>query len=238
MTPDKAFILAAGFGTRLRPITETRPKPMAEVAGETLINRTINHLKSAGINEMVVNSHYLADILTEHLNKRNDVKIHISHEPEILDTGGGIKNALDYFNGEDFFVLSGDGLWSDSKKHQPCLTQLAEFWDPEKMDILMLLQPIETMAVTKGVGDYNINPDGRALRSLDQSGTHMFTSIRINSAHIFDSAPDGAFSYLTLMDQAQEAGRLYAISHEGDWHHISTPDDLNSVNALFGSEKS
>lgn len=237
MTPNKAFILAAGFGTRLRPITNERPKPMADVCDKTLMNRTIDHLKNAGITEMVVNSHYRADQLAEHLATRTDVKIHISHEPEILDTGGGIKNALEHFNGEDFFVLSGDGLWSDPA-NKTALSELNDIWDPEKMDILMLLQPVETMTVTKGIGDYDLDNEGHAVRSKTQDGAHMFTSIRINRSSIFKNTPDGAFSYLTLMDKAEQDGRLYGLVHEGDWHHISTPDDLTAVNTLYeGSEK-
>ncbi|MCB1532680.1 MAG: nucleotidyltransferase family protein [Alphaproteobacteria bacterium] len=232
MAPDKAFILAAGFGKRLRPITDTRPKPMAEVAGITLIDRTIDHLKAAGITDMVINTHYRGEQLAEHLKTRTDVHIHISHEPDILDTGGGIKNALEHFGSEDFFVLSGDGLWSDGPEGS-ALTALAQRWNPQKMDILMLLQPVSTMHVTQGVGDYDLDEDGRAVRSKTQDGAYMFTSIRINRAGIFENTPEGSFSYLTLMDQAEKDGRLFGLVHAGNWHHISTPPDLEAVQALF-----
>ena len=97
------------------------------------------------------------------------------------------------------------------------------------MDILILLQPVETMTTSKGVGDYTLAPNGLAKRSLDQTGTHMFTSMRINHPRIFDSAPDMPFSYLDLLDKAQAQGRLYGVTHHGVWHHISTPDDLSAV---------
>lgn len=233
MTPNKAFILAAGFGKRLRPYTNERPKPMVSVNGKTLIDRTIDHLKKAGITEIVVNTHYRAEQLEDHLKKRTDIKIHLSHEPEILDTGGGIKKGLDYFKNEDFFVLSGDGLWADCPESPEILSQMREFWNPEKMDILMLLQDIETMQTTQGIGDYDLDQNMQATRSKNQTGRYMFTSIRINRTEIFKNTPNHGFSYLKLMDQAQSLGRLYGLINNGTWHHISTPKDLEAVNQLY-----
>ena len=100
------------------------------------------------------------------------------------------------------------------------------------MDILIVLQPVETMKLTEGVGDYDIDENGRAIRSKDKSGAYMFTSLRINAPHIFDNAPQGAFSYLQLLDEAQARGRLYALVNDGMFHHISTPADLEAVNNI------
>lgn len=229
---DRAFILAAGFGKRLRPHTETRPKPMVEVAGKSLLDRTIDHLLASNITDITVNTHYLANVVHSHMSTRTDAHIHLSHEAEILDTGGGIKNALENFNGEDFFVLSGDGLWSNAPD-QNTLNTMAERWNPDIMDILILLQPVESMAHTKGVGDYDLDEQGRAVRALKQDGAYMFTSMRINKTSIFENTPDTPFSYLQLLDRAQEQGKLYGIIHAGDWHHISTPDDLDAVRTLY-----
>lgn len=233
---DNAFILAAGYGTRLRPFTETRPKPMIEVAGRTLIDHTLDHLQDAGIQRVVVNTHYRAAQLAEHLRKRPRPSIHISHEEELLDTGGGIVRALDYFNDMPFFVMSGDGFWSDGPG-QSALRKLAESWDPGLMDILILLQPVKNMNLTQGTGDYDILAGGRARRSLDRTGTHMFTSIRINSPRIFENRRAEPFSYLELLDEAEKRGRLYAIEHTGAWHHISTPADLKAVRAAYEDQK-
>jgi MurNAc alpha-1-phosphate uridylyltransferase len=229
MISDIAFIMAAGFGKRLRPYTDNMPKPMVEVGGMSLINHTINQLKDAGILKFIINSHYKAEILAEHLAKRTDVHITLSHEETLLDTGGGVKNVIKEFNGQDFFLLNGDGLWTNTPTS--ALDRMKAFWNPENMDILMLLQPISTMVLTKGVGDYTLNPDGTAQRSLDQTGTHMFTGIRITSSRIFENTPNTAFSYLKLMDEAQKNGRLYALEHDAMWHHISTPSDLQAVQA-------
>lgn len=234
-TPDKAFILAAGFGTRMRPLTDRIPKPLVEVAGKTLLSRMLAQLQQFGVKKVVVNTHHLAQQITDHLKNRPGPEIVLSHEPVLLDTAGGIKNSLQHFGDEPFFVLNGDGLWIDAPG-APGLKTLAAKWDPATMDILVLLQPVSTMKLTHGVGDYDIFPDGRCVRSKTQTGTHMFTSMRINHPRIFDGVPDGPSSYLALLDRAEKAGRLFAIEHQGDWHHISTPEDLRAVNDAFAGE--
>lgn len=231
--PEKAFILAAGMGSRLRPYTDHVPKPMVEVCGQRIIDRALDELSAFGVQQCGVNTHYKGEILEAHLRSReNGPEILFSCEEELLDTGGGIKKMLHHFE-DDFFVLNGDAVWSADKGTPCALHQLAAAWDPEKMDILMALQSLDSMVLTQGVGDYDIDHKGRAIRSLDKTGAYMFTSLRINSPRIFDASPEGSFSYLELMDKAQERGRLYAIVHQGDWHHISTPADLESVNAAL-----
>lgn len=226
---DTAFILAAGFGKRLRPYTDDKPKPMVEVNGVPMIDQALGKLAETGIKQCVVNTHYKAEVLQDHLKRRSaNPQTIISHEPEILDTGGGIANGLSHF-AAPFFVVSGDSVWEDAA-HKATLEQMKDVWDAKKMDILLLLQPVETMTLTLGVGDYDLDTQGRATRSKDQSGAYMWTSIRINSPHIFEYAPDGPFSYLELLDKAQQQGRLYGIVHDGIWHHISTPEDLEAVN--------
>lgn len=232
---SKAFILGAGLGTRMRPLTETLPKPLMDVAGRSLVERTLDQLEAAGVTDTVINTHYLADKLTDRLKTRTRPTLHFSYEETLLDTGGGIKKALSCFD-EEFFVLSGDGLWTDGPD-KPALTRMAEVWDPGIMDIVLLLQSVAAMHLTRGVGDYDIDETGRAVRSKDQSGAYMFTSMRINHPRIFDSTPEGAFSYLELMDRAEQQGRLYALVHDGEWHHISTPDDLAAVNATYQKRK-
>lgn len=229
---EKAFVLGAGLGTRMRPVTNTIPKPLVQVQGRSLLDRTYDHLKDHGVHTIVVNTHHLPDKMTEAVRARADIKSLISYEPELLDTGGGIKKALDHFDGEPFFVLSGDGLWTDGSSGR-ALERMNRLWDPEIMDILILLQPLETFNLTTGVGDYDLGHDGRARRSLNRSGTHMFTSMRINHPRIFQGAPEGAFSYLNLLDAAERTGRLYGLIHDGQWHHISTVQDLENVNGNF-----
>lgn len=238
MTIDNAFVLAAGLGSRLRPYTDDRPKPLVEVGGRTLLDRTLDALAAAAVKKTVINTHYRADQIEAAVSGRAKPAVVLSYEPVLLDTGGGIAHALSHLGGVDgapFFVLSGDGLWRDAPG-ETALGQLAGVWDPENMDILMLLQPFETMKLTQGAGDYDFMPDGRALRRADKSGAYMFTSMRINHPRIFKGAPQGAFSYLALMDRAEQEGRLFGLVHKGDWHHISTPADLEAVRGVFGTQ--
>jgi MurNAc alpha-1-phosphate uridylyltransferase len=231
--PDCAFILAAGLGTRLRPYTDHCPKPLVEVAGRSLLSRILDHLEQGGIKNVVINAHYLADQIADHVKTRTHPHVQISFEDEILNTGLGIKRGLKYLpQDRPFFALNGDALW-DEGPGDPALKRMAQAWDDQIMDILLLLQPVATMHLTQGVGDYDISEDGRGLRSKNQSGAYMFTGIRLNHPRIFENSPDQPFSYLELMDRAQAQGRLHALVHEGAWHHISTPADLDNINEAF-----
>lgn len=235
-TPDKAFILAAGFGTRLRPYTDHCPKPMVMVNGRSLIARTLDKLSEAGVREVVVNLHHMADVLRVHLTEYTaqsggKIKIIYSYEDPILDTGGGVKAALHHFGDDPFFVIAGDGLWTDAWTN--AFDILAREWDGDKMDILTLMQSVSEMHWTKGVGDYDLLQDGHAVRRLDKSGAYMWTNIRLNHPRIYKEAGQGAFSFLPIMDACQAAERLYALTHRGEWHHISTPADLERVNEEF-----
>lgn len=231
--PRQAFILAAGYGTRLRPYTDIKPKPMVAVDGRALIDRTLDKLRAAGIDDVVVNTHYLHDVIAGHLEgyakKYPELKITISYEAEILDTGGGLVNVLDHFDPDKpFYVIAGDSLWEDGLC--AALQYLALQWNEKDMDILTLMHPVSRMILTKGVGDYNIDGDGRAVRSTDKTGTHMWTNIRLNHPRIYKGYKAEKFSFLDILDQCQKARRLYALEHDGDWHHVSTPSDLKAVN--------
>ncbi len=223
---DKAFILAAGLGTRMRPLTDHCPKPMVKIAGRSLIWRILDRLREAGVREAVVNLHYMADILAVHLREyaaqNPDLVIHLSFEEDILDTGGGVKNALHYFDDDKpFYVIAGDAYWQGD-----ALEVLARNWDASKMDILTLMQPIDKMVKTRGVGDYNLLNDGLVRRSLDKSGSHMWTNIRLNSKKIYKNIDKKSFSFLEIMDSCEKNARLYAIEYGGAWHHISTVADV------------
>ncbi len=228
---DTGFILAAGFGKRMMPLTATRPKPMVEIAGRPMIDYTIDQLHNHGIARIIINTHYQAQVLHDHIAAMPEPRPLISYEPEILETGGGLKNALPLIGQNDFFVLSGDSILEDGAQ-ESALARLEKFWDPAKMDILILLQPLDAMT-TSASGDYDLDDQGRAIRSRNKNGALMFTSARINKASIFNGAPDGSFSYLDLLDKAEREGRLYGIIHDGLWHHISTPADAALASEYF-----
>lgn len=225
---DRAFILAAGMGKRLRPHTDTMPKPMVPVAGKAMIDHTLDRLVAYGVHDVTVNLHYRATQLEQHLGQRHAPRLTFSFEQTLLDTGGGMKKALYTMGNQPFFAFSGDTLWEDGVSGD-ALTRMASAWDDSKMDLLMLLQPVSAMTLTGGVGDYDFLPNGQIVRSPTQTGTHMWTSVRIVHPRLFANAPDGPFSFLQLMDQAQANGRLFGLEHDGAWHHISTPADLANV---------
>lgn len=233
--PYQAFILAAGFGTRLRPYTDHCPKPMVQIGGRSLIWRIMDQLRDVGVREIVVNVHYLKDIIAQHLcdytAQYSDMTLYISYEEEVLNTGGGVKNALQYFDRDvPFYVIAGDAFWVDEQAEGAgALEVLAEAWDGEVMDILTLMQPVDQMILTRGVGDYDLCDDGRVVRSLDKSGAYMWTNIRLNMAHIYEGGFKPDFSFLDIMDDCEKRGRLRALTYRGAWHHISTPQDLEAV---------
>lgn len=206
----------------MRPLTDDRPKPMIDVAGKPIIDYALDMLRSYGVEKIVVNTHYKANVLEAYLKDRNVI---ISHEPVLLDTGGGIRQALTHLDAsKPVFILSGDSILVDG------LDELEAAWNGDTTDILLSLQPLETMKLTPAVGDYKL-VQGKPVRTPDHSGTHMWNSARIIHPRIFENAPQGPSSFLPMMDAAQNAGRLSAVVHQGIWHHLTTPEDVASVNA-------
>ncbi len=229
---DHAFVLAAGLGTRLRPHTDTLPKPLVPVNGKPLLGYIFDHLKTAGVHKVTVNLHHKAEKLREYIKTRPDMIITESYESELLDTGGGAKKALPSLGPNPFFMINGDAFWLDGE-NELALNRLKQSFNPKTTDILLLLQPVSTMQLTEGVGDYNMREDGNISRSLDKTGTHMFTGIRLCDPATFRNIAEDKFSFMALMDKSQSEGRLRGIVHDGAWHHISTPQDLAAVDAAM-----
>jgi MurNAc alpha-1-phosphate uridylyltransferase len=224
----KAFILAAGLGTRLKPYTDTMPKPMVPVCGVPLIGHIFDRLKSSGITDVVVNLHHKADILQEYFKTRTDMNIEISLEDELLETGGGAKKALPLLGNDPFLMINGDAFWQDDQSNN-LLSEVIQNFDNTTMDILLALYPMDKMILTEGVGDYTVNEAGIAKRSLDKTGDLMFAGVRLCHPRVFEGSPAGKFSFLKLMDEAESKQCLYGHIYKGHWHHISTPEDLNNI---------
>jgi len=218
------IILAAGIGQRMRPLTNDIPKPMVQVTGRPIIDYALDMYAKHGLKRVVVNTHYKADVLASYLKQNTyPFEIIISHEPVLLDTGGGIKQALKHLGTTNpVFVLSGDSILVDG------LRELEAAWSNDA-DILLSLQPLASMQLTPAVGDYTIK-NGKPLRTPSHTGEYMWNSARIIAPKIFDGTPDTPFSFLPLMDAAQAANRLAALVHQGIWHHLTTPADVESVN--------
>jgi MurNAc alpha-1-phosphate uridylyltransferase len=229
---DHAFVLAAGFGTRMMPLTATQPKPMVKVFDVPMIGHILDHLKAAGVTHVTVNGHYKPEVLEAYLKTRDDLDITFAYEEGILDTGGGLVNALDTMpKDQPFYIINGDAYWDSSEDF--VLTDLAKNWDESKMDILLLLQQKEQ--VREGNGDYHILSNGQAKRALDRAGTHMFTGIRLCHPRVFEGQILRKFSFLECMDKAQNEGRLFGMENKGLWHHLSTPEDISDLEGLKAS---
>jgi MurNAc alpha-1-phosphate uridylyltransferase len=221
---ETAMILAAGFGTRMRPITEHTPKPLIPLAGRALIDHGIDRLVAAGVKRVVVNTHYKAEMMAAHLTARRDVEIVLSHEETLLNTGGGVKKALPHL-GEAFYVVNADVFWLNGRA--PALDRLMRAWDGARLDALLLVQRTTSAIGYEGAGDFVVDPLGHVRRRAEREVVpHLFAGIEILSRRFFDGAPDGGFSLNPLWNQAIAAGRLEALIHDGEWFHVGTPQGL------------
>jgi MurNAc alpha-1-phosphate uridylyltransferase len=233
MTPPKTgMVLAAGFGTRLRPITDATPKPLVRIRGRALLDHAIDRLQAVGVEKVVVNTHYKAAQIAAHLAPRFELgvaphvapTVAISHEEVLLETGGGVVKALPLLD-ERFYVVNSDVFWLDGKV--PALARLARAWD-DSMDALLLLQRSTTAIGYDGIGDYLLDPLGVPRRRGErQIAPFVFAGLQILHRRLFDDpALPVKFSLGRLYDRAEETGRLRAIVHDGEWCHIGTPAAL------------
>ncbi|MBO4521051.1 MAG: nucleotidyltransferase family protein [Alphaproteobacteria bacterium] len=221
---EKAMVLAAGRGTRMRSLTDEVPKPLIKVKGRTLIDRIIDKIVAYGITQGVVNVCYLGDMIKADLSARTDISLTFSEEDEALETGGGVKKALPLLGDKPFFVLNSDPLWTEER---PSLTDMARAFDENKTDILLLLWPKERVFGHDGTGDYYLE-NGRPRRRHPEEGSapYVYAGAQIINPDIFKDAPDGKFSLNLLYDKAEKAGRLAAVVGDGDWYHVGTPEAL------------
>jgi MurNAc alpha-1-phosphate uridylyltransferase len=232
-TPQRAMVLAAGLGKRMRPLTDTVPKPMVEVAGRALIDHVLDRFAAIDMRDIVVNLHHLRAKLEAHLASRRDMRITLSTETELLETGGGVTKALPLLGDAPFYAANADVLWYDGAT--PALARLRQAWDDEKMDALLLLQRTVTAHGYDGSGDYFLDPLGRAKRRRGNAvAPYVFAGVQILHPRLFKDAPSGPFSLNRLYDRAEEAGRLFGVAHDGLWFHVGTPDSIGATEAELG----
>ena len=229
-TIRSALVLAAGLGTRMRPITDTLPKPLVSVGGRTLLDHALDRLADAGIEEAVVNVHYLADQVEAHLRGRDRPRIAISDErARVLETGGGAKKALPVLAGTGapgpFALLNSDSLWIDGSTNN--MRSLVEAWAPERMDILLLAAPVATSVGYDGRGDFLMDADGRLRRRPERDlAPFVYAGAAILKPELFADTPDGPFSLNLLFDRAIGQDRLFGLRLEGEWLHVGTPEAI------------
>ncbi len=233
VTPAKAMVLAAGLGVRMRPLTDHMPKPLVPVAGQPLLDHVLDKLARTGVTEAVVNVHYLPDQIIEHVAARSRPRVIISDERDlVLGTGGAVVKALPLLGDAPFFHLNADTMWIDGVR--PNLARLAETFDPDRMDILLLMAPTTSSIGYSGRGDYGMLADG-ALRKRKEHQVvpFVYAGAAIMSPSIFADAPEGEFSLTKMFDRANEQERLFGLRLDGVWMHVGTPDAVEAAEEAF-----
>ena len=231
---DSAMVMAAGLGKRMRPLTATRPKPLVRVAGKPLIDHSLDRIEAAEIGHVVVNVHYLADALEAHLAaQKRSLTIGISDERDLLlETGGGMVKAMPQLRGDPILIANSDNIWTDGPVDS--IQHLARHWDGDRMDALLLVIRQASATGHGGKGDFHMDPNGQlSRRKPGRIAPFVYTGIQLISPRLLDGAPEGAFSTNILWDRAIAAGRLYGLSHMGQWFDVGTPARIAPTEAAL-----
>lgn len=218
-----AFFLAAGMGTRMRPLSLTTPKPLIPVAGKALMDYTLDAAIEAGIERAVVNVHYLPEQIEAHMSSRADIEILISDErDELLETGGAIVRARSLLGQDPVFVINTDAFWVNAAEN-PFLT-LDRLYDPDRMDDLLLLANRARSVGYPGRGDFELRPDGRITRRTPDAETDWaYAGVRITRPELYDGEALRPFSANVIWNRCLEARRLYGCPLDGQWMHVGEP---------------
>lgn len=228
----QAMVLAAGFGKRMRPITDRMPKPLVPVAGKPMLDHVLDKLAAAGFGQVVVNSHYLGQMIVDHVKDRKAPEVLVSPEDDLLETGGGVKKALPMLDREAILIANADVFWTEGS--EPLFDRLIDGFDPEHMDALLALFPVSGAFGYDGAGDFFWQIDGRLKRRGDApAAPYFFTGVQVLSPRLFEDTPDGAFSLNVVYDKALAAGRCYGLVHDGRHFHIGTPEALDAAGPVI-----
>jgi MurNAc alpha-1-phosphate uridylyltransferase len=221
---DTAMIMAAGKGTRMMPLTADRPKPLIEVGGVALLDHVLDHLRSAGVSKLVINVHYRATQVEDHLAAHAvDFEVVISDERDLLlDTGGGLVRALPLIADDPFLCVNADNWWTDESEN--AFIRLMQAWDNDAMDVLMLVVPFANANNTQGQGDFDIDNAGRlSRRKPGEQGAYVWTGIQMLSKRLIVDPPSEVFSTNIFWDRAIAEGRCFGLVHKGLWFDVGYP---------------
>lgn len=231
----RAMVLAAGIGQRMRPITDSLPKPLVRIGGKAMLDHALDRIAEAGVTEAVVNVHHLAEQIEAHLAGRTHPRIVISDErDELLETGGGVKKALPLLGTEPFFHVNSDSLWSETGISN--IAAMAEAWAPAGMDMLMLLARREDSVGFDGAGDFFQDAEGRLTRrGQAPTAPVVYAGVIIMKPEIFADTPEGSFSLNLLFDRLIARKRLFGHVLQGQWLHVGTPEAIAPAEAAFAA---
>ena len=233
--PDTAIVLAAGLGKRMRPLTETRPKPLIQVGGTTLLDRGLDVLAEAGVRQAVVNVHYLADQIIEHVADRAVPKVTISDERHgLLDSGGGVARAMPSGREAPVLLLNADTFWLDAPGAN-AIHALANAWDAKRMDMLLLLVSRDRAVGHTGTGDFALDAEGRIRRNREG---YVYAGAGILKPNIFSGEEPEVHSLNMHFDRFITGGRLHGVVMDGLWLTVGTPDAIGeaerAIDAFIG----
>ena len=232
LATDTAMVMAAGLGTRMRPLTNDRPKPLVEVAGKPLIDHALDRLAEAGVARAVVNVHHFGDAVEMHLRGRTVPAIAISDErDQLLETGGGLIRAQALLP-DPFFCVNSDNVWLEGPTD--AFRQLSRAWDAGRMDALLLLVPHTRASNFRGKGDFHMDGLGRLTRRRSgRIAPFIFTGIQLIAKRLLRDAPEGPFSTNILWTRAIEEGRLYGTAFTGEWFEVGDPQAIPPTEAAL-----
>ena len=230
--PAFAMVFAAGLGTRMRPITDTIPKPLVEVGGRTMLDHMLDRVDAAGIGTAIVNVHYRADQIEARLRERDRPRVMMSDEREkLLDQGGGIRKVLPLLGDAPFLICNTDAVWTE---RSPGIAGLCERWDPERMDVALLVADRTTSIGVDWPGDFSMDPDGRLARG--PAGGPMplvYAGVGLIKPQLFNGVGEEVFRLAPFFFRAAEAGRLFGARLDGTWLHVGTPEAIALADAVL-----
>lgn len=234
--PDAIMIFAAGFGTRMRPLTEKIPKPLVRVLGRTLIDRALDLADDAGISRKVVNLHCMSGQIRRHLAQRNDIEFS-EEQPKPLETGGGLKAALPLLQSNPVFTMNPDSVWTGANP----LKALALGWNPDSMDALLMLVRAESARGHAGRGDFDLDSRGKIhlpSRGGGASASHVYSGAQIMKTNCLERISGEVFSLAEVWRELAAADRLHGLVHEHEWVDVGTPEGVKEAEkTLLAAER-
>lgn len=227
--PDIAMVFAAGLGTRMRPLTNTTPKPMIPIAGKPMLDHMLDRLAEAGVGEAIVNVHYLADQIETHLRSRARPRIHVSDErAKLLDQGGGVRKVLPLIGDKPFLMANTDALWIEGPTSN--LARLAQAWDAERMDALLLVAASANSVGVDWSGDFHLDADGRLRKRAEREvAPFVYTGVGVIKPQLFMQETREVFRLAPILFDLAAKGRLHGLRLEGQWLHVGTPEAVGEA---------